>query len=105
MAPANWNINGLSPVPNIPRTVYATPFPQLLKDAGYFTIHVGKAHWASAGTPGANPTNLGFMVNVSGHAAGHPQSYLAKIIMATLQAKPRRRQYPTWKRIMKQVPF
>ena len=26
--------------------------PQLLKDAGYFTIHVGKAHWASAGTPG-----------------------------------------------------
>jgi arylsulfatase A-like enzyme len=75
-ASANWKINGLSPVPNIESTTYATLFPQLLKDAGYFTIHVGKAHWASAGTPGANPHNMGFMVNISGHAAGHPQSYL-----------------------------
>lgn len=76
--PAHWNYNGMSPVPNIPHTVYATPFPQLLKDAGYFTIHVGKAHWGSAGTPGANPYNMGFIVNVSGHAAGHPQSYLGQ---------------------------
>lgn len=75
---ASWMINGLSPIPNIPKTVYATPFPKLLKEAGYFTVHVGKAHWASIGTPGANPYNLGFMVNVSGHAAGHPQSYLGK---------------------------
>ncbi len=73
-----WMINGLSPIPNIPKTVYATPFPKLLKEAGYFTIHVGKAHWASVGTPGANPYNLGFMVNVSGHAAGQPQSYQGK---------------------------
>lgn len=77
LGPANWNYNGLSPVPGIAKTIYATPFPQLLKDAGYFTIHVGKAHWASRGTPGANPFNMGFMVNISGHAAGHPQSYLA----------------------------
>lgn len=77
-ASANWKINGLSPAPNIDFTMYATPFPQLLKDAGYFTIHVGKAHWASAGTPGANPYNMGFIVNISGHAAGHPQSYLGK---------------------------
>ncbi|WP_255501906.1 sulfatase [Olivibacter sp. SDN3] len=76
--PANWNYNGLSPVPDIPQTVYATPFPQLLKEAGYLTIHVGKAHWGSAGTPGANPYNLGFMVNISGHSAGHPQSYLGQ---------------------------
>ena len=75
-SPANWKINGLSAVPGIESTTYATPFPQLLKDAGYFTIHVGKAHWATAGTPGANPYNLGFMVNIAGHAAGHPQSYL-----------------------------
>ncbi|MBO9619659.1 MAG: sulfatase [Niabella sp.] len=75
-APADWNINGLSPVPGIAKTAYATPFPQLLKDAGYFTIHVGKAHWAPMGTPGANPHNMGFMVNIAGHAAGHPQSYL-----------------------------
>lgn len=44
--PAKWNYNGLSPVYGIVKTVYATPFPQLLKNAGYFTIHVGKAHWA-----------------------------------------------------------
>ncbi len=73
-----WNINGLSPVAGINNTVYATPFPQLLKDAGYFTIHTGKAHWAPMGTPGANPYNMGFMVNIAGHAAGHPQSYLGK---------------------------
>ena len=74
--PADWNINGLSPVKNIPSTVYATVLPQLLKDAGYFTIHAGKAHWAPAGTPGANPVKMGFIVNIAGHSAGHPQSYL-----------------------------
>lgn len=76
--PSNWNYNGLSSVAGVPHTIYATPFPQLLKNAGYFTVHVGKAHWGSAGTPGANPYNLGFMVNISGHAAGHPQSYLGQ---------------------------
>jgi arylsulfatase A-like enzyme len=65
-------------VAGIPQTVYATPFPQLLKESGYFTIHVGKAHFATVGTPGASPANLGFMVNVSGHSAGHPQSYLGE---------------------------
>lgn len=77
MKPMVWNMNGLSSVPNSPNTIYATPFPQLLKDAGYFTVHVGKAHWGPMGTTGVNPYNLGFMVNVSGHSAGHPQSYLA----------------------------
>lgn len=77
-AKANWNYNGLSPQPGIPHTAYATPFPELLKNAGYFTVHVGKAHWGSAGTPGANPYNFGFMVNISGHAAGHPQSYFGE---------------------------
>ena len=78
MSESDWNINGLSPVPGIEKTYYATPFPALLKESGYYTIHVGKAHWASMGTPGANPYNMGFMVNVSGHAAGHPQSYYGK---------------------------
>ena len=78
MSESDWNINGLSPVPGIEKTYYATPFPAILKEAGYYTIHVGKAHWASMGTPGANPYNMGFIVNVSGHAAGHPQSYYGK---------------------------
>jgi arylsulfatase A-like enzyme len=76
-AASNWNINGLSPQP-YPQTVQATPFPQLLKEAGYFTIHVGKAHWGSSGTPGSNPYNMGFTVNIAGHSAGHPQSYLSE---------------------------
>jgi len=76
MIAARWNMNGLSPVPGIEKTAIATPFPELLKEAGYFTIHVGKAHWASRGTPGASPNHMGFMVNIAGHAGGHPQSYL-----------------------------
>lgn len=75
MAKADWNYNGLSPEPGVPHTTYATTYPQLLKDAGYFTIHVGKAHWASAGTPGSSPYNLGFMVNIAGNSIGHPQSF------------------------------
>lgn len=72
---AGWNYNGLSPQKNIPHTVHATPLPQILKDNGYFTIHVGKGHWASMGTSGSNPLNLGFMVNIAGNAIGHPQSF------------------------------
>src|SRR5690606_21533597 len=32
LVPPDWNINGMSPEPNSPKTVYATPFPQILKD-------------------------------------------------------------------------
>lgn len=74
----NWNYNGFSPVAGVPNTIHATSFVQLLKDAGYFTVHVGKAHWGSNGTPGSNPHNLGFMVNIAGSATGHPQSYLGQ---------------------------
>lgn len=73
-----WNHNGFSPTPDVASTVYATALPSLLKQAGYFTVHIGKAHWGAQGTPGANPLNLGFMVNVAGNAIGHPQSYLGK---------------------------
>ncbi|UBM59045.1 sulfatase [Marinilongibacter aquaticus] len=70
-----WNMAGCSPIAGIPNTVHITPFPQILKDQGYFTVHAGKAHWGALGTPAANPTNLGFVVNVGGAATGHPQSY------------------------------
>lgn len=71
-----WNVNGLSPVAGISKSVYANPLPQMLHDEGYFTIHAGKAHLGAIGTPGADPKNLGFDVNIAGHAAGAPESYL-----------------------------
>lgn len=74
----NWNVNGISQEPNIERTYEVTALPQLLKNNGYFTIHCGKAHWGAIGTPGENPLNLGFDVNIAGHAAGGPTSYLGE---------------------------
>ncbi|MBJ2173244.1 sulfatase [Aureibaculum sp. A20] len=71
----NWNVNGMSPVAGDKNAVYATPLPQVLNDAGYYTIHSGKAHLGAIGTPGENPLNLGFDVNIAGHAAGAPASY------------------------------
>lgn len=76
--PLEWNRNGLSNDPETRHALYATPFPALLKEKGYYTVQVGKAHWGSMGTPGANPYNLGFMVNIAGHSGGHPQSYLSE---------------------------
>ncbi|MCM4171547.1 sulfatase [Arenibacter sp. TNZ] len=71
-----WNVNGMSPDASTEKAVYATPLPQVLKDAGYNTIHAGKAHLGAIGTPGEDPLNLGFEVNIAGHAAGAPASYL-----------------------------
>lgn len=70
-----WNVNGLCPEKGLDQSVYATPLPQLLKDAGYLTVHAGKAHFGAMGTPGEDPRSLGFDVNIAGHAAGAPGSY------------------------------
>ncbi len=74
----DWNVNGISLIPGDPKSVYATPLPQILKDNGYYTIQCGKAHFGAYGTIGANPINLGFVKNVGGSAAGNPASYLAE---------------------------
>jgi arylsulfatase A-like enzyme len=73
-----WNVNGIQPVDSIERSVYATMLPQILRDNGYFTIHCGKAHFGAINTPAANPENCGFDVNIAGHAAGGPGSYLGE---------------------------
>ncbi|MBM3293776.1 MAG: sulfatase [Candidatus Aminicenantes bacterium] len=73
-----WNVNGMSPVPGVERTAYGTPLPALLREAGYRTIHCGKAHFGAIDTPGADPKSLGFEVNIAGHAAGGPGSYLGE---------------------------
>jgi arylsulfatase A-like enzyme len=76
--PVDWNINGFSPVAGIARTFHATPLPEILRQNGYYTIHSGKAHFGSAGTPGADPKTAGFLVNIAGSEIGHPASYLGE---------------------------
>ena len=68
LSPPPWSLRGLQPG--------AATLPSLLRGAGYDTYHVGKAHFGSHDTPGADPTNLGFDVTVGGHASGAPASYL-----------------------------
>lgn len=83
-SPGKWNHNGIypvqqdySPIDSLSNnTMPCTPMVQILKDNGYYTIHIGKAHWGSEGTPGANPYNMGFIVNESGANISHPRSYL-----------------------------
>ncbi len=75
ITPPQWNVNGICTNAGIERTMQVTPLPQLLRAAGYRTIHCGKAHFGAKGTPGEDPLNLGFEVNIAGHAAGGPGSY------------------------------
>jgi len=74
----DWNTSGLSNDPATPRAVCEETLAQRLQGVGYKTVMVGKAHFGAIDTPGADPRNLGFDVNVAGHAAGAPSSYLAK---------------------------
>ena len=74
----DWNYNGLSISDSVSNSVYATPLPQILNDNGYYTIHAGKAHLGAIGYPSSDPLNIGFDINIAGHAAGAPQSYLGK---------------------------
>ena len=78
LQPPVWNLNGMSPVDGINNTVYATPLPQLLQNEGYYTIHIGKAHFGARETPAANPKNIGFTYSIAGHAAGGPGSFLGE---------------------------
>ncbi len=75
--PANWNVNGLGPAAETATRVLKTDvtLPRLLQQAGYRTIHAGKAHFGAAGLLGADPIQIGFDVNIAGHAAGGPASY------------------------------
>ncbi|MDC0325407.1 sulfatase-like hydrolase/transferase [bacterium] len=75
LQPPVWNVNGISSEEGVERTMQVTTLPSLLQKGGYRTIHVGKAHLGAKETPGENPLNLGFDVNIAGHAAGGPGSY------------------------------
>ncbi|MBP7140675.1 MAG: sulfatase [Opitutaceae bacterium] len=68
--PPEWNWMGLNK-----RSV---TLPRLLEDNGYRTILVGKAHFGSRRSEGADPRNLGFDVNIAGGANGAPGSYYGR---------------------------
>lgn len=65
--PYGWGWNGISPE--------EWTLPRLLADAGYRTIHVGKAHLGNNESPSADPQNVGFDVNIAGSSIGEPGSY------------------------------
>ncbi|MCR9117430.1 MAG: sulfatase [bacterium] len=70
MGPPDWDWNGLA--------TSDVTLPRLLQSVGYRTIHVGKGHFGSLDTEGAEPLNLGFDVNVGGATFGAPGSYYGK---------------------------
>ena len=65
--PLDWNWPGIK---------RATPiYPRVLQEAGYRTIHVGKAHFGSMKSEAEDPLQIGFDVNVAGSSIGHPGAY------------------------------
>lgn len=74
LSPPNWRTAGMDTSDH--------PFPRYLQQAGYRTIHSGKAHFgpkylADGVTlnPSGDPRSLGFDVNIAGWGAGAPGSY------------------------------
>lgn len=65
--PKDWNWKGISK--------NDITLPQVLHEAGYKTIHVGKAHFGCLNSEGEFPQNIGFDVNIGGSSIGHPGSY------------------------------
>lgn len=68
--PADWNWNGIKPGD--------VTLPGLLQAGGYRTIHVGKGHFAPRVFPAADPSKIGFDINVAGGSIGAPGSYYGK---------------------------
>ncbi|MBE9510042.1 MAG: sulfatase-like hydrolase/transferase [Bacteroidetes bacterium] len=62
-----WNVRGLH------RTDIL--LPKILKENGYNTAFIGKAHFGKEGTEGADPHNLGFDISIAGNHRGSPGSY------------------------------
>lgn len=65
--PKDWNWKGISK--------NDITLPRVLHEAGYKTIHVGKAHFGCLNSEGEFPQNIGFDVNIGGSSIGHPGSY------------------------------
>ena len=67
VGPPKWHMQGIDlSLPTLPR---------ILQQAGYRTIHCGKAHFGPEDTAAADPLSLGFDVNIAGYGGGGPGSY------------------------------
>lgn len=82
IATPDWNVNGIvqaeSDTIGTAHTFACRSLVSILHENGYHTIHCGKAHWGAEGTPGERPEHFGFDVNIAGHAAGAPATYLSE---------------------------
>ncbi len=65
--PEGWHWSGI--------TKDAVTLPAAVRQAGYRTIHCGKAHFGPKDSFGADPINIGFDVNIAGCAYGRPSTY------------------------------
>ena len=65
--PAEWNWAGL--------TDQDVSLQKLFKQAGYTTMHAGKAHLGPFSQMGSDPTKVHFDYNIGGTAMGQPGSY------------------------------
>lgn len=65
--PRDWNWRGL--------TSGDVTLARLMQAQGYRTIHVGKGHFGPRDSEGADPTQLGFDINVGGSSISQPGSY------------------------------
>ena len=63
----HWRIDGLGKED--------VTLPEVLRAAGYTTVHIGKAHLGRKGSVGADPRNLGFDYSVAASYRGGPGSY------------------------------
>ena len=55
-----------------------SPFHNCYQRKAILPFSLGKAHFGAIDYPSSNPINLGFQVNIAGHAAGAPESYLGR---------------------------
>ena len=73
-----WNWNGVAQSGGVNNTYIGRSFVDLLRQSGYHTVHVGKAHFGAIDTPGENPAHWGFETNIAGNAGGGLATYLSE---------------------------